>query len=922
MGWFEKKAAEAYRLYQQKLVESNAMDFDDLILQTVRLFQEHPDVLAEYQKRFRYVLVDEFQDTNVAQYELLKLLAAEHRNLSVVGDGDQSIYAFRGATVRNILDFEADYPEANVILLEQNYRSTQTILSAANAVIANNLERKPKNLWTAIGSGNPIVRYQAENEHDEAAYVVEEVERLHEQGLGYGKVVVFYRTNAQSRTLEEVFVKAGLPYKIVGGVKFYDRREVKDLLAYLKATVNPLDTVSLRRVLNVPRRGIGDTSERAIDRFATEEGIPFGDALRRAGEIPGLGARQGRAVADFVAVLDELAAGVEEGRSPSVLVQDAWTLSGLMRELEADTSIEGQGRVENVRELQSAAEEYELREGQEAEPTLPGFLESIALVSDADQVESGSQAVTLMTLHTAKGLEYPVVFIVGLEENVFPHIRSIGEPRELEEERRLAYVGITRARERLYLTNAWSRTLFGSTSYNLPSRFLKEVPEELVTVAPGQRAKAGAARPGPAGWGDSSPAFGAGRSSFNARPQPPVSFDRQPTPAERLADRQRGALDLGPRARRRGRPPPVGQGRRGHRLRAGRAGHGRGRLPRPGPQAPAAPLRPPHPTLGPPCCRRRSPSCWAVPCPSSRPRWAGSPPPSWSRPWPGRARSAWSRPRCSRRTTWPGCWRTWPAGPTGSSGSPSCCRSGPRRPVSRSRRPGPGWSTSTTATPTRRWSRGSTTAGPSPPGRPGRSTRPGRPPTPAATCSVCRAWRAAGASGAGSPSCRCWPRSWTWSRSRWSPPAGSPPPAGSRPAWPPAPRRPGSAPGSWPPRSPAPTPPTSPPCSRRGAEDAVLTDAFSVMWPPGPEPHRTLSSALAAAEAFEGEVVGETRMGARTLPVPRFGVPCPNRETTGQIDAMVHYAGQGVGATRQVVPAAQVIDELATGAERLLRRWG
>ncbi|MFL6186926.1 MAG: DNA helicase PcrA [Actinomycetes bacterium] len=545
IGWFEKKVAEAYRLYQQRLVESNAVDFDDLIMQTVRLFREHPDVLADYQRRFRYVLVDEFQDTNVAQYELLKLLAAEHRNLSVVGDGDQSIYAFRGATVRNILDFESDYPEANVILLEQNYRSTQTILSAANAVIANNLERKPKNLWTAIGSGNPIVRYQAENEHDEAAFVVEEVERLHEHGLGYGSVVVFYRTNAQSRPLEEVFVKAGLPYKIVGGVKFYDRREVKDLLAYLKATVNPLDTVSLRRVLNVPRRGIGDTSERAIDRFATEEEIPFGEALRRAGEVPGLGARQVRAVADFVAVLDELAAGAEEGRSPSVLVQDAWTLSGLMRELEADTSIEGLGRVENVRELQSAAEEYELREGLEAEPTLAGFLESIALVTDADQVEAGSQSVTLMTLHTAKGLEYPVVFIVGMEENVFPHVRSIGEPRELEEERRLAYVGITRARERLYLTNAWSRTLFGATSYNLPSRFLKEVPEELVSVAPAQ-AKAAAAGSGPASWGDSSPAFGAGRSSFNARPgAPPVSFDRQPTPAERLAGRQRGALDLG-----------------------------------------------------------------------------------------------------------------------------------------------------------------------------------------------------------------------------------------------------------------------------------------------------------------------------------------------------------------------------------------
>jgi len=297
-------------------------------------------------------------------------------------------------------------------------------------------------------------------------------------------------------------------------------------------------------VLNVPRRGIGDTSERAIDRFASEEGIPFGDALRRAGEVPGLGTRQARAVAEFVAVLDELAAGVEEGRSPSVLVQDAWTLSGLLRELEADTSIEGQGRVENVRELQSAAEEYELREGAEAEPTLHGFLESIALVSDADQVESGSQSVTLMTLHTAKGLEYPVVFIAGLEENVFPHMRSIGEPRELEEERRLAYVGITRARERLYLTNAWSRTLFGSTSYNLPSRFLKEVPDELVTVVGGQ-GRVGSARSGAStSWSDSSPAFGAGRRSFNTRSSPP-SFDRQPTPAERLADRQRGALDLG-----------------------------------------------------------------------------------------------------------------------------------------------------------------------------------------------------------------------------------------------------------------------------------------------------------------------------------------------------------------------------------------
>src|ERR671930_1575199 len=544
-GWFDKKVAEAYRLYQRRLVESNAVDFDDLIMQTVRLFREHEDVLAEYQARFRYVLVDEFQDTNVAQYELLKLLSASRRNLSVVGDGDQSIYAFRGATVRNILDFEADYPDANVILLEQNYRSTQTILSAANAVIANNLERKPKNLWTAIGSGHPIIRYQAENEHDEAAYVAQEVERLHDHGAGYGQVVVFYRTNAQSRVLEEVFVKAGLPYKVVGGVKFYDRREVKDLLAYLKATVNPLDTVSLRRVLNVPRRGVGETSERHLDHFAAEEGIPFVDALRRAGEVPGLGNRQTRSVADFVAVLDELRAGMAEGRPPARLVEDAWSLSGLMRELEADDTIEGQGRVENVRELRSVAEEFVQRE---PDGGLAEFLESIALVSDADEVESGSTAVTLMTLHTAKGLEYPVVFVVGLEENVFPHIRALTEPRDLEEERRLAYVGITRARERLYLSHAWSRSLFGATNYNLPSRFLKEVPDELVTVASSPSSAKRRTSWSPSGWGDTSPAFGGGRSSVGPRSGPHgrgAPSGAPGSPAARLADQQRGALDLG-----------------------------------------------------------------------------------------------------------------------------------------------------------------------------------------------------------------------------------------------------------------------------------------------------------------------------------------------------------------------------------------
>jgi DNA helicase-2/ATP-dependent DNA helicase PcrA len=339
--------------------------------------------------------------------------------------------------------------------------------------------------------------------------------------------------------LEEVFVKAGLPYKVVGGVKFYDRREVKDLLAYLKATVNPLDEVSLRRVLNVPRRGVGDTSERNLERFAAEEGVPFVEALRRAGEVPGLGARQTRSVADFVAVLDELRAGMDEGRSPARLVEDAWSLSGLMRELEADDTIEGQGRVENVRELRSVAEEFVQRE---PDGDLAQFLESIALVSDADEVESGSTAVTLMTLHTAKGLEYPVVFVVGLEENVFPHVRSLTEPRDLEEERRLAYVGITRARERLYLSHAWSRSLFGGTSYNLPSRFLKEVPDELVTVAQSASRERRTTR-SPSGWGDGGPAFGGGRSSVGPRGLPPAGAPA--TPAARLADQQRGALDLG-----------------------------------------------------------------------------------------------------------------------------------------------------------------------------------------------------------------------------------------------------------------------------------------------------------------------------------------------------------------------------------------
>ena len=493
LGWFEKKAAEAYGLYQRRLAESNAMDFDDLILQTVRLFQEHPDVLASYQQRFRYVLVDEFQDTNVAQYELLKLLAAEHRNLSVVGDGDQSIYAFRGATVRNILDFEADYPEANVILLEQNYRSTQTILSAANAVIANNLERKPKNLWTAIGSGNPIVRYQAENEHDEAAYVVEEVERLHDQGLPYGKVVVFYRTNAQSRALEEVFIRTGQPYKVVGGVRFYERREVRDALAYLRMLVNPADQVSLRRILNTPKRGIGDRAVACVQALAEREQTTFWEALRRAEDAPGLATRSLTNIRGFVAMVEELQSMVEAGERADVILETVLARSGYLAELEASDDPQDDTRVENLAELVAVAREFsdDPVAGPSADPAdvdagivAPGlgdFLERVALVADTDQIpDDDDGVVTLMTLHTAKGLEFPVVFLTGLEDGVFPHARSLGDQPELEEERRLAYVGVTRAQQRLYISRAVVRSAWGAPSHNPGSRFLDELPVDLV----------------------------------------------------------------------------------------------------------------------------------------------------------------------------------------------------------------------------------------------------------------------------------------------------------------------------------------------------------------------------------------------------------------------------------------------------------
>jgi DNA helicase-2/ATP-dependent DNA helicase PcrA len=490
-GLYHEKVADVYRLYQQRLLEASAMDFDDLLMVTVELFGAFPNVLEHYQDRFRYVLVDEYQDTNHAQYRLVQLLAAKHHNLCVVGDSDQSIYAFRGADIRNILEFERDYPDATVIVLERNYRSTQTILDAANAVISNNPGRKSKHLWTDLGEGSPITVYRAEDEHDEAAFIAERLEALDEEGLTRADAAVFYRTHAQSRVIEEVFVRYGVPYQVIGGPKFYDRREVKDVMAYLKAIVNPADTVAMKRIINVPKRGIGDTSIGHVDRMAEAEGITFYEAVQRAGENPRLAGRAANALAEFVAILNLLVAAAADG--PRAALQAILDDTGYITELEREGTIEALSRVENLRELLSVATEFEERGpssdlGDEAWDDMPGlrrlekFLESTALISDVDAL-AASGAVTLMTLHNAKGLEFPVIFLVGLEEGVFPHMRSLGDPAELEEERRLAYVGITRAKRHLFLTHATTRNLFGATNYNSPSRFLDEIPDALVAEA-------------------------------------------------------------------------------------------------------------------------------------------------------------------------------------------------------------------------------------------------------------------------------------------------------------------------------------------------------------------------------------------------------------------------------------------------------
>ncbi|MFJ3879912.1 DNA helicase PcrA [Streptomyces sp. NPDC090077] len=567
---FEKTLAQAYAMYQGRLREANALDFDDIIMTTVHLLQAFPDVAEHYRRRFRHVLVDEYQDTNHAQYTLVRELVGPGypdlppAELCVVGDADQSIYAFRGATIRNILQFEEDYKDATTILLEQNYRSTQTILSAANAVIERNENRRAKNLWTQAGTGAVITGYVADTEHDEAQFVADEIDRLTDAGdAKAGDVAIFYRTNAQSRVFEEIFIRVGLPYKVVGGVRFYERKEVRDVLAYLRVLANPEDNVPLRRILNVPKRGIGERAEAMIDALALREKITFPQALRRVDEAFGMAARSTNAVKRFNVLMEELRTIADSGAGPAVVLEAVLERTGYLAELQASTDPQDETRIENLQELAAVALEFEqAREAAATEAaetgapapgsgTLAEFLEQVALVADSDQIPDedtdGSGVITLMTLHTAKGLEFPVVFLTGMEDGVFPHMRALGQTKELEEERRLAYVGITRARERLYLTRSGMRSAWGTPSYNPPSRFLEEIPAEYL-----QWKRTGAAQKpaGPvrgSGYGSSS-----GKASFGTSPEAFLSSSRTKSgpsgfATRRAADKPVVALSVGDR---------------------------------------------------------------------------------------------------------------------------------------------------------------------------------------------------------------------------------------------------------------------------------------------------------------------------------------------------------------------------------------
>jgi DNA helicase-2/ATP-dependent DNA helicase PcrA len=503
---FDTIAADVYTLYEKRLKQANAMDFDDLIMKTVEVLQKFPEAKARFRSRFRHILVDEYQDTNHAQYQLVKELTGDESDgfpiaeLCVVGDADQSIYGFRGATIRNILQFEVDYPNAKTVLLEQNYRSTQNILSAANAVISQNESRKEKNLWSDSGSGAPLIGYVAESEYDEAEFVKDEIRALQNRDESQpGDTAVFYRTNAQSRIFEEIFMRAAIPYKVVGGLRFYERKEVKDILAYLRVLANPTDEVSLRRIINLPKRGIGDRAIEEVDAFAFTQGISFWDALLRVREATGVPNKASQSITEFTQMISALAVLVEINTKPSTIIEAALEQSGLMKELANSSDPQDEVRIENLQELVSASIEYEERSfeelGEDEVISLAGFLEKVSLVADADDIpdrpgDAGSNelpdgedhggVVTLMTLHTAKGLEFPTVFLTGMEDGIFPHARTFDDPKEIEEERRLAYVGLTRAEKRLYISRAEYRLTFGTPKYNPASRFLDEIPSALL----------------------------------------------------------------------------------------------------------------------------------------------------------------------------------------------------------------------------------------------------------------------------------------------------------------------------------------------------------------------------------------------------------------------------------------------------------
>jgi DNA helicase-2/ATP-dependent DNA helicase PcrA len=477
--FFEQTAADVYDLYEKRLHAANAMDFDDLLFRCVNLFELFEEVRNRYRKSFRHVLVDEYQDTNRAQYRWLQLLTEDHRNLCVVGDDDQSVYAFRGADIRNILEFERDHPDATVVKLEQNYRSTTTILNASNGVISNNRQRKDKFLWSDIGEGDPVHLRELEDEHAEARFVVSEIERLVEEGESRDEIAVFYRTNAQSRVLEDMLVRYGVGYQVIGGTRFYERAEIKDALAYLTLLVNPADTVAFSRVVNSPRRGIGATSQGRLVGYANMLGEPIWDVAAEPESVPGLAPAAIKAVDRFMSVMERLRERAEGGAGVADLLAETLEETGYTEALQAERTIEAQGRLENLEELVGVAREYDATA--EDGGSVEEFLQQLALFSEQDNLRDDEGIVTLMTLHNAKGLEFGIVFIIGLEDGVFPHMRSI-EAGDLEEERRLAYVGITRAKRQLYLTHARTRLLFGARDWNMRSRFIDEIPVEFTDM--------------------------------------------------------------------------------------------------------------------------------------------------------------------------------------------------------------------------------------------------------------------------------------------------------------------------------------------------------------------------------------------------------------------------------------------------------